>query len=115
MTLDELVWTVNHPTDYGRSVRMWLHSKDRARVMPPFVAMAPVAADGDRDVPPTLHLNIRSAQSLFDALWEAGFRPVNNPESPHAVKALNDHLQDMRMLVSHYVAVDLQGSPRAKS
>ena len=39
------------------------------------------------------------AQSLFDALWEVGFRPHNGESSVAHVNAINDHLQDMRKLV----------------
>lgn len=40
-----------------------------------------------------------SAQSLFDALWQAGFRPNNGESSVAHVNAVNRHLEDMRTLV----------------
>ena len=39
-----------------------------------------------------------TAQSLFDALWEAGFRPHNGESSQAHVDALKYHLEDMRRL-----------------
>jgi hypothetical protein len=39
------------------------------------------------------------AQSLFDALWHAGFRPNKGEASIAHVEAMREHLQDMRMLV----------------
>ena len=39
-----------------------------------------------------------SAQSLFNALWEAGFRPANGESSQSHVTALKSHLRDMRRL-----------------
>ena len=38
-------------------------------------------------------------QSLFDALWAAGFRPNNGESSQAHVNAINAHLTDMRTLV----------------
>ena len=39
-----------------------------------------------------------TAQSLFDALWEAGYRPHNGESSQAHVDALKYHLEDMRRL-----------------
>lgn len=40
-----------------------------------------------------------AGQSLFDALWKAGFRPHNGESSVAHVDALKNHLEDMRTLV----------------
>lgn len=38
-------------------------------------------------------------QSLFQALWDVGFRPHNGESSVAHVQAMKDHLEDMRRLV----------------
>ena len=38
-------------------------------------------------------------QSLFDALWQAGFRPNSGESSQAHVEAMKYHLEDMRSLV----------------
>ena len=40
-----------------------------------------------------------AGQSLFDALWQAGFRPNGGESSVAHVQAMKDHLTDMRALV----------------
>jgi hypothetical protein len=40
-----------------------------------------------------------AAQSLFDALWKAGFRPNGGEASAAHVEAMKYHLEDMRKLV----------------
>ena len=47
----------------------------------------------------TFPMLTNGGQSLFDALWAAGFRPAGGESGVAHVKALNDHLQDMRRLV----------------
>lgn len=41
----------------------------------------------------------QTAQGLFDQLWELGFRPADGTGNGGHIKALNDHLGDMRALV----------------
>ena len=40
-----------------------------------------------------------AGQSLFDALWSAGFRPNSGESSVAHVNAMQAHLQDLRTLV----------------
>lgn len=40
-----------------------------------------------------------AGQSLFNALWEVGYRPHNGEASGAHVEALKYHLEDMRKLV----------------
>ena len=40
-----------------------------------------------------------AGQSLFDALWSAGFRPNSGESSVAHVNAMQAHLQDMRKIV----------------
>ena len=50
--------------------------------------------------PPFVNLPLMSdsGQSLFDALWRAGYRPKNGESSGAHVEALKYHLEDMRSL-----------------
>lgn len=48
---------------------------------------------------PMLNLDYREAQSLFDALWRAGFRPKEDKvDESAAMEAIRTHLADMRAL-----------------
>lgn len=46
-----------------------------------------------------LPLMMDAGQSLFDALWSAGFRPNKGEASSAHVEAMKYHLEDMRKLV----------------
>ena len=48
---------------------------------------------------PTLDLPMKTAQSLLDALIEAGLRPTSLANPSGEITRINDHLQDMRRLV----------------
>jgi len=56
---------------------------------------------------PFMELRTESAQQLFDALWAAGFRPVDTTENAGQIKAMGAHLQDMRALVRHLTKAEL--------
>ena len=47
----------------------------------------------------SIHLDWDCGQSLFQALWDAGYRPKNGETSIAHVEALKYHLEDMRKLV----------------
>ena len=57
---------------------------ERGELWPRFLSLPMLTNDG---------------QSLFDALWAAGFRPNSGESSVAHVKAMDAHLQDMRTLV----------------
>jgi hypothetical protein len=42
---------------------------------------------------PTLHLPDNSGQELFQALWDAGFRPADGHDGGAEAKALRDHIK----------------------
>lgn len=65
-----------------------------------------VAEEG-RIYDPALHLDYMSAQILMDSLWDCGIRPSEGAGSAGAMKATQDHLKDMRKLVSHLMKTDL--------
>ena len=51
----------------------------------------------------SLPLMMDSGQSLFDALWRAGYRPNKGEASGAHVEALKYHLEDMRALALHHL------------
>lgn len=57
--------------------------------------------------PPVMHLDYVSAQVLMDSLWDCGVRPTEGSGSAGAMKATQDHLKDMRKIVSNLLKVDL--------
>lgn len=48
---------------------------------------------------PSMRLSRESAQSLMDALWDAGVKPSGGEGHTAHIRALNAHLEDMRTLV----------------
>lgn len=54
-----------------------------------------------------LVLDDGEAQSLFEALWGAGFRPRRHEDAAGALQATQTHLADMRRLVASALKVDL--------
>lgn len=57
--------------------------------------------------PPPLVLSEDAAQSLLQALWNAGLRPNDGESSMAHVAAKDKHLQDMRAIVAAKLKVDL--------
>ena len=45
-----------------------------------------------------LIMDVKTAQILFQALWDAGLRPNSGESSSAHIAALKDHLEDMRKL-----------------
>ena len=48
--------------------------------------------------PPFLTIENAEAQTLMDDLWEAGIRPTEAKGSAGAMKAVQNHLKDMRTI-----------------
>lgn len=48
---------------------------------------------------PTVELPQESAQKLMDDLWDCGLRPSEGSGSAGAMKAVQDHLADLRILL----------------
>jgi len=52
-----------------------------------------------QEIEPTLSLPIESAQELMDSLWQCGLRPSEGSGSAGALRATQNHLEDMRKIV----------------
>ena len=48
---------------------------------------------------PTLQLSEHAAQLLIDDLWTCGYRPSEGTGSVGALKAVQDHVKDLRKIV----------------
>jgi len=48
---------------------------------------------------PSFNLDSNNTQQLMDQLWVAGFRPSEGSGSAGALKATENHLQDMRNII----------------
>lgn len=53
------------------------------------------------------HIDRTAAQTLMDTLWECGIRPTAGKGSAGQLAAVQEHLQDMRVLVGKTHGVDL--------
>lgn len=95
--------------NFGREVRIY-GSRDRAdgslEVLLPATART-LEADTVYNEP-CLSLRPESAQQLMDALWAAGFRPVDGHGSAGQIGATERHLADMRALVASQLNIVLK-------
>lgn len=64
-------------------------------------------ADPGMIVRPIVELSIKAAQTLMDDLWRAGLRPTEGAGSAGSLKATQDHLRDLRKIVSKTLKVEL--------
>lgn len=60
------------------------------------------------DLEPTLHLSTSAMQQLIDSLWQLGFRPKEQQYTSEHIQALNNHLDDMRVIVATKLNVNLK-------
>jgi len=84
-----------------RGVDLWVMTgKDGAKQIYQNVTMTKVnITDRAFNSLPTISLSNEAAQSLMDALWEAGVKPSGGEGHTAHIRALNAHLEDMRRLV----------------
>ena len=68
------------------------------------------ADDYTTPVPTALNISYEMAQSLMDALWNAGLRPSTQDDSVGALGATKEHLADMKELLWHKMVL-----PNAKT
>jgi hypothetical protein len=55
--------------------------------------------DWGEPISPILSIHADEMQHLFNALWDAGFRPPERARQDDIVSAKNDHLEDLRMVI----------------
>ena len=70
------------------------------KMQPVMFEVIPRESEG-QDIPPAMLLDDADAQSLTDALWEAGVRPTNGAGSVGQLAATEAHLKDMQAIVRH--------------
>lgn len=92
--------------NYGRGVEIRVveinHDGDVIAEAKPleFVAVDPSdLGQATPEAAPALMLRYDAAQSLFDELWQQGYRPARGDVSPGHIKATEKHLEDMRAIV----------------
>lgn len=56
----------------------------------------------------SLNIDDKSAQTLMDDLWTAGFRPTEGSGSAGSLKATENHLNDFRKIVAKTLDIDLK-------
>lgn len=54
---------------------------------------------------PFVSMEIKEAQRLMDELWDCGIRPSEGSGSAGSLKATQNHLEDMRKIVSKMLAI----------
>ena len=60
-----------------------------------------------KEVPTSFKLTDEAAQELMNRLWNLGVRPSDGTGNTGQLKATEDHLKDMRKIVSKKLGVDL--------
>lgn len=56
-------------------------------------------------IPSFLTINKSEAQILMDDLWSAGLRPSEGSSSAGAMKAVQNHLEDMKKILFHKLEI----------
>ena len=90
-------------SDYGRTVSLWL-SDGTHQVNPVEMSLEPV--EQFTITLPSLLLDVGVAQSLLDALIDAGLEPKSSPPGDVLSAAYKDHIQ-----FAEYVALSLLPPP----
>lgn len=54
-----------------------------------------------------MHINEKAAQGMMDELWDCGVRPTEEHGSKGTLSAVENHLNDMRKIVSKKLGVNL--------
>jgi hypothetical protein len=57
-------------------------------------------AEGTQADAPTMELSKADAVALMDALWDVGIRPSNGEGNGGQIKAMGDHLKDLKDILS---------------
>ena len=65
-------------------------------------------AEAIDDVP--FHLTMESAQSLMDDLWNAGIRPTDTRDRSETVKAMLNHIEDLRKVQTAFLDLAKTGN-----
>lgn len=56
--------------------------------------------------PPPIQLSEESAQSLMDALWDAGVKPSGGEGHTAHIRALNDHLTTLKKITFKQLGIE---------
>jgi hypothetical protein len=68
--------------------------------------------DNQTAAKPFLTLSMKDSQRLMDELWKCGLRPSEGSGSAGSLRATENHLSDMRKIVSNLLDVDLTDGKR---
>ena len=88
-----------------RGIKLWVRAKKQYPGGPIALPEKIVWTEVDRDSTvgiehePFMELTDHEAQLLMDELWKFGVRPSDGTGNVGQIKAMDDHLQDMRHLV----------------
>ena len=66
----------------------------------PIIMKTYTAEDAYKPIGPTLEIAEPAAQKLMDDLWDCGLRPSEGSGSAGQLAAVQNHLEDMRKLLS---------------
>jgi len=55
--------------------------------------------------PPPMQFSYEDAQSLMDALWDAGIKPSGGEGHTAHIRALNDHLDSMKKIAFNQLGI----------
>ena len=80
--------------------------------LPLYVAQSEGYFSEEKSVSPCMNLPGMACQNIMDQLWNMGFRPKERKHEGEQIKVLENHLQDMRALVSNKFDVPLKNCER---
>jgi len=99
-------WRLSHGDDYfNETIGIYIIHHDgegNRRIAKPLTIdlhEEPLSKMEGRIIDPTIRIDTDTAQSVFQQLWDKGYRPNNGESSMAHVASLKYHLEDMRKLV----------------
>jgi len=96
--------------DFGRDhICIALFSEDRK--IAGEVVIKPIPDHGL--ISPLVRISTHEAQIFMDDLWDCGIRPTEGSGSAGAMRAIEKHLEDMRKIAFHHMAIHEVG-PKEK-
>lgn len=85
----------------GRCFELFVYNEERSKQKLSILtdAVFKEVEDGLLFEPSPLRLDETAAQNLMDSLWDSGVRPTAGAGSAGAMRAVENHLNDMRAIV----------------
>lgn len=100
--MDEMKVRVSKAPPWGGGVELWIR---QGRSYCVSLVMQEAEVGKLAPIDPTLRVSDEQAQVLMDDLWNCGFRPTEGSGSAGAMRAVENHVSDLRKIA--FKALDI--------